>query len=354
MSLSVTNINKPDDFEFRVKTYLNSNLLKQLVVNYNVKSILLTNEGTHACPETGLYNWDGIHCWVYNQEKQGFIILYFKSITEFNFLIEVINLRSKKEIEKIQNKLYRYNENKGWVLTEKYSDFNEKYLIGYGEYFKCIEKDIENHKKNQILLKQLGEFKSLNYLLYGIPGTGKTTLIKALSSKYNMDVYVINTITVKSVDISSILNPGKAAKNNIILLFEDFDRFLDSEDTKQLMSQILNAMDGFDDTGNTIRFFTGNNCDNIFNEKALINRISGKYKFDYPNSEMFRSKLLKLLSITNINLVDNNDKIDLFIQQIVNKKLTLRPFTSYCIRYLFNENCLDDMIENVNVLLEGL
>ena len=137
------------------------------------------------------------------------------------------------------------------------------------------------------------------------------------------------------------------------MLFEDFDRFLEDPETKILMSQILNAMDGFDDTANTIRFFTGNNCDVIFNEKALINRISGKYKFDYPNSEMFRNKLSKLLSITDIKPEDNIDKINLFISSIVDKNITLRPFTAYCIRYLFNENCLDDMIKNISILLEG-
>lgn len=355
MSLSVTNINQPVDFEFRVKTTLTSNFLHEITLYYSIKSVFVSSEGTmYACPETGFYTFDGINCWVYNQEKQGFLNIYFKSIVEFNFLIAAMNLRSKKEVEKIQNKLYRFNERNGWVLTETYSEFSEEYLIGYNNYFKSIEHDIENHNKNKNLLKNIGEYKSLSYLLYGAPGTGKTTLIKALSSKYNMDVYVINSITVKSANISNILNPGKGIKKNVILLFEDFDRFLEGKDTKELMGQILNALDGFDDTANTIRFFTGNNCDIIFNEKALINRISGKYKFDYPTSEMFRNKLLKLLSITKIDLESNNEKIDNFVSLIIDKKITLRPFTAYCIRYLFNENNLDDMIENVNDLIEGL
>lgn len=356
MALSITKVNQPVDFEFRVRTDLKSNFLNQITLYYmnDIKSIYSVEGVMYACPDTGFYTWDGINCWVYNQEKQGFLNLYFKSILEYNFLIAAINLRGKKAVDKIQNKLYRYTERNGWILTETYSEFDENYLIGYGNYFKNIEKDIENHKKNKNLLQSIGEFKSLSYLLYGVPGTGKTTLIKALSSKYNMDVYVINSITVKSANISSILNPGKGKMNNVILLFEDFDRFLESEDTKQLMGQILNAMDGFDDTANTIRFFTGNNCDIIFNEKALINRISGKYKFDYPDSEMFRNKLLKLLSISNINVEDSSNKIDVFISQIIDKNITLRPFTAYCIRYLFNDNCLDDMVENVNILIEGV
>ena len=118
-----------------------------------------------------------------------------------------------------------------------------------------------------------------------------------------------------------------------------------------MLGLILNAMDGFDDSGNTIRFFTGNDCDVIFQEKALINRISGKYKFSYPTFEMFRVKLLKLAAIAPKPFEE--EKLNQFISMIVDKNLTLRPFTSYCLRYLFNENNLDDMIENVNSLIEG-
>jgi len=359
MSKSVINVNSPEDFNFSLRSTLNSNLLALIGKYYGVNRITVTDEGNYACPQTGFYTWDGINCWVYNQENQDLIELYFKSIEEHNLFINILNLKAKKTEDKIQNKLYRYSERNGsWALAETYSDFDEEYLIGYNDYFTSIEKDILNHKVNKALLKSIGEFKSLSYLLYGMPGTGKTTLIKALSSKYNMDVYVINSITVKSTNISSILNPGKGRDKNVILLFEDFDRFLRDEETKQLMGQILNAMDGFDDTANTIRFFTGNECDVIFNEKALINRISGKYKFDYPTSEMFRNKLVKLLSVTKINLESetNLKKIDNFVSQITNRNITLRPFTAYCIRYLFNENCLDNInnFENIGDLLRSV
>lgn len=355
MSLSTTHVNKPDDYEFSVRLHTNSLILSLIAKNCNTNRNYIHDGVTHlAAPETGFHNWYGTKCWVYNQEKQGFLILYFKSISDYNFLIETFNLLTRKAEEKIQNKLYRYNEKQGWILTETYSEFDEKYFIGYKNYFESIEKDIDSHKKNKTLLKKIGEFKSLSYLLYGVPGTGKTTLIKALSSKYNMDVYVINSITVRSANISGILNPGKGKDKNVLLLFEDFDRFLESEDTKVLLAQILNAMDGFDDTANTIRFFTGNNCDVIFKEKALINRISGKYKFDYPDSEMFRNKINKLLSITDIDLEANREKLEQFLLLIENKNITLRPFTAYCVRYLFNEDFFDKIIENVNDLIEGV
>jgi hypothetical protein len=43
-------------------------------------------------------------------------------------------------------------------------------------------------------------------------------------------------------------------------------------------------------------------------------------------------------------------KMDRFLDLVVDKNITLRPFTSYCIRYLFNETCLEDMIQNINDL----
>lgn len=350
MSLSNSHLNVPENFTFSIKMRTNEHFLYLINKYYNPKRVLLIEDKIYAIPETGLYTWSSIECWAYNQEKQGYMVLYFKSVEEYNLLVNIISLKANMIEEKIKNKLYRYCPRQGWYCAETYSTFDENNLIGYEDYFKTIEKEILNHKKNQKLLKSIGEFKSLSYLLYGIPGTGKTTLIKALSSKYNMDVYVVNSIHAKSSNIGNILNPAKKSSKYILLLFEDFDRFIIREENKELMGLILNAMDGFDDSENTIRFFTGNDCEVIFQEKALINRISGKYKFGYPTYQMFRAKLLRLQEIC-LNPFDE-DKIDKFISLINDKNITLRPFTSYCLRYLFNENNLDDMIENVNNLIE--
>jgi hypothetical protein len=65
---------------------------------------------------------------------------------------------------------------------------------------------------------------------------------------------------------------------------------------------------------------------------------------------MFRAKLLKLGAIAPKPL--DEEKLNNFISLVSDKNITLRPFTSYCLRYLFNENNLDDMIENVNILIE--
>ena len=55
---------------------------------------------------------------------------------------------------------------------------------------------------------------------------------------------------------------------------------MDKVDT--VLSGLLNTLDGFDDKGDTVRFFTANNKDAIFKIDALINRMSSKFEFYFP------------------------------------------------------------------------
>ena len=90
------------------------------------------------------------------------------------------------------------------------------------------------------------------------------------------------------------------------------------------MSEILNELDGIESTDGCIRFFTCNDIDEVKKHDALINRMN-----------CFSQYFMTLF----------NEKTKI-------KNITLRQFTTFIIRYLFDDKCLDKMIENINELFE--
>jgi hypothetical protein len=241
----------------------------------------------------------------------------------------------------------------GWKLVDQYGSKDaDKDIFGYDNYIRQVEKDIKNHIKYNTFLKSLGEVRSINYLLYGPPGTGKTSMIKAIASKLGCAVFIVNAGNVTLSNIMSILTPSPHVNVETeckvkLLLFEDFDRFLEVDKIDTIMSQILNSLDGFDDKGDTIRFFTANDQHKIFKVDALINRMSSKFEFYFPTIHIFRSKLHRLLTFYETYDVE---KVETLLELVIKKKITVRPFVNYVVRYLFDEHCLDSMIKNIDEL----
>jgi len=350
-SLTVTHITVPEEFNYIVKLNNYDTLLQELNTFWNWDSVY-SFQGKMCCnPSTGYKNVDDVTFWVHNQHKNGFIYLYFTSIEEFVKLKTIIRNKKNENSAKITHPVFRYCLRAGWVLVDEYGTKNaDKDIFGCDDYISQIEKDIKNHIKYITFLKELGEVRSRNYLLYGPPGTGKTSMIKAIASKLGCSVFIVNAGNVGINNISSILTPNVPVQCECklkLLLFEDFDRFLITDKVDTIMSQILNSLDGFDDKGDTVRFFTANNQAAIFKVDALINRMSAKYEFGMPTRNVFKGKLERFLSFYERY---DKEKAEHLLDLVMEKKITVRPFVNFVVRYLFDDNCLDIMIEKINEL----
>ena len=306
----------------------------------------------HVCPLSGPAKFGDIEGWVQNQEKQGFVNIWFKSKSDYETVFQEVEKSKKKNLDGIKHKLYRVNQYGSWELSQSYNDRKRINLVGYDEYIEKLSNDIQNYKKHKEFLKSVGENKSLNYLFYGPPGCGKTTMALVIASVFDLPIYIMSALSRKY----SLMTPTEPGPK--ILLFEDFDRYLSGASSSMSdknindsghMSDILNSLDGLNSGDEIIRIFTGNNCKIIFENAALINRMSCCLKFDSPSREMFREKFKAILPKPD-GLDDT--KLEKLLDLLGSPpKVTLRPFVNYVIRYLFNENYLDDMIKNINELI---
>lgn len=150
---------------------------------------------------------------------------------------------------------------------------------------------------------------SLNMLLSGVPGTGKTSVIKAIAKSYHLKVYVVTSRTdIFEFVTSARDNIYENAKLPALVLFEEIDEILKSPSKKGDTSNnnlefIMQYLDGLYSVSNTINILTTNHpevLDTRFMRKGRIDHhivfknltleeaVTFSEKFSLPRSTIMR------------------------------------------------------------------
>lgn len=137
------------------------------------------------------------------------------------------------------------------------------------------------------------------YLLYGDPGTGKTSTVKAIATKFEMDVYILQLSDV--ANDTALMEAVANIDDRSILLIEDIDAHASARtrkdnqgDQKSLsnltLSGLLNVLDGMATPHGMITFMTTNtdiNADDPILDRALLRRgrVDREIHVGYPDQE---------------------------------------------------------------------
>ena len=140
-------------------------------------------------------------------------------------------------------------------------------------------------------------------MLSGPPGTGKTSLVKALCSYYNKDLYIVNLINMNDNILRDALS---SVPEGAIVVIEDIDaggigitREVgtiaagpgETEFMGTTLSGVLNAIDGVASGEGRILIATTNHIENL--DQALIRegRFDLKASIGYMTDETYREYL---------------------------------------------------------------
>jgi mitochondrial chaperone BCS1 len=186
-----------------------------------------------------------------------------------------------------------------------------------------------------------------NYLLEGLPGTGKTSLIYSLASELNYDIAILN-FNRKLGDME-FMRAIQSIPIETILVLEDIDVLFQerksSDEFKHSLtfSGLLNVLDGLGHQGKLITVMTTNYKNRL--DKALIRpgRIDYMLQFDYATKEQIEHMFNRF--ITN-----QTERFDEFYKFIEKKRLKLT--TAMLQQFLFLNIDEDNILDHMNELKE--
>ncbi len=200
---------------------------------------------------------------------------------------------NKQDCNTRVNTLYRSNTGNGkekWTISYKnivsknineiFTNIDTHALISYIKQWE--------HSKN--FYTKLNLLHKKGILLYGVPGTGKTTLAKAIAKDIESEIYIVNMLLFDELQIEAIKNDiekyGHKNKTNI-LIFEDIDCVFSTRDKLQTEQQkkaaqlLLQFLDGVHSLPNILFIATTNHIENL--DEALIREGRFDIKIEMKN-----------------------------------------------------------------------
>ena len=183
--------------------------------------------------------------------------------------------------------------------------------------FKVITKYLENPEK-------FGPWAPKNILFYGLPGTGKTMMVKAMANELEVPLYLIKATSLIGDHVgdgSSKIHDlfKKASENSPSIIFIDeidavaLHRSFQSlrGDVSEIVNSLLTEMDGISKNEHVITIGATNNPSSL--DYAIRSRFEEEIEFKLPNDE-------ERLAILENNLKSMPLEYELDLEKIV--KLT--------------------------------
>ena len=243
------------------------------------------------------------------------------------------------DLEKDDIKIYSNNSYADWVKVTSQKPRDIKTVILKNNLQYEILNDIKSFLSKENWYNNIGIPYRRGYLLYGTPGTGKTSIIKALAGELDACIYILNIHKeLKEGDFNRLMTN---IPTNSILLIEDIDRLFKSkgkldETYKISFKTILNAIDGVISPYGSLIFMTTNNKDRL--DKALIRpgRIDRQYFIDKVDKNQAKD-LFKLF------YPRSNGAATTFAEQIPENKYTPADLQRYFITNRTKKEALNNM-----------
>lgn len=180
---------------------------------------------------------------------------------------------------------YVYTDFFDWEKSENYEKRHLDKLYLPADVEKSLVTDFNFFtERADGVYKQMGISSSRTYLLYGCPGTGKTTTAYVMASEMNLNICTVDF--TNKIDDYTFRKCVKSVPPNSLLLLEDIDHLFAPQKARDELrhsitfSGLLNVLDGVAKLKKLICVITCNNIGAL--DKTFLRRID--YAVEFKNS----------------------------------------------------------------------
>lgn len=165
----------------------------------------------------------------------------------------------------------------GWELSDLVMGFENQGLssLSLSPEAQALVTETKSWLEGKDWFRERGIPWRRSWLLHGIPGTGKTSLVRALGQEFDLPIYVF--------DIASLRNDEMRKEwlkvlreTPCLILIEDIDATFDGRDNRHeegmTFDCLLNCLDGVERTDGLLTIITTNNIDNLDPALAGVTR----------------------------------------------------------------------------------
>ena len=213
----------------------------------------------------------------YNYMKKFVIYIFGKKAYAYRSLF--IKLMQDKSDKYTNNFMIQYSPNSqdDWLCTSKSINKRKFDTLFFDNHISDdIKSYLDEWKSNEKMYKDKGIIFKTGILLYGEPGTGKSTLALAIADYLNYDLITINLNNFSKLQIGSITSAIDNDSSNYVILFDEIDTLFSNRDEdidqnhKEAISNLLAFLDSPLSPNNVVFVATTNYIDRL--DKAVIRK----------------------------------------------------------------------------------
>ena len=299
---------KEHDKKYEMRPKDTSGMLK------NTRYIFKLDEGTYCDLSAGSFidrldpftkygNKDIIKLYIFGKH-------YKKYIKELDYNIKHSN----------SNDLYIYNikgysDNRDESGVDSIGSVLKRRSIDTLFFNDDVKESIIGHIDNFLANKKIYEEKTLNYktgiLLYGVPGSGKTSLATAIATYYNYNLIVLDLTTFEKLDTATLTGCINADSEKFVILLEDIDTLFPSLDrkddlddkTRNIINKMLQFLDSSSSPNDVIFIATTNDISKL--DSAILRE--GRFDIKVEVGNINNKASTEMLESFNIPEEDINE-----------------------------------------------